>query len=85
MANTGPLKVLDRILGSNYLAIEAALFESGRPVLVVPYIQSTGIKLDRVMVCWDGSRNAARAVADAAVAFAGPARAPDAPLFLPGE
>jgi nucleotide-binding universal stress UspA family protein len=47
------------------LAIEAALFNSGRPVLVVPYIQSTGLKLDRVMICWDGSRNAARAVADA--------------------
>jgi nucleotide-binding universal stress UspA family protein len=44
---------------------EAALFESGRPVLVVPYIQKTGIKLDRVMLCWDGSRNAARAVGDA--------------------
>jgi nucleotide-binding universal stress UspA family protein len=47
------------------LAIEAALFNSGRPVLVVPYIQSTGLKLGRVMVCWDGSRNAARAVGDA--------------------
>jgi nucleotide-binding universal stress UspA family protein len=47
------------------LAIEGALFSSGRPVLVVPYIQSTGLKLDRVMVCWDGSRNAARAVGDA--------------------
>ena len=45
--------------------IEGALFGSGRPVLVVPYIQKTGLKLDRVMVCWDGSRNAARAVADA--------------------
>ena len=47
------------------LIIEAALFSSGRPVLVVPYIQKTGLKLDRVMVCWDGSRNAARAIADA--------------------
>jgi nucleotide-binding universal stress UspA family protein len=47
------------------LAIEAALFSSGRPVLVVPYIQSSGLRLDHVMVCWDGSRNAARAVADA--------------------
>jgi nucleotide-binding universal stress UspA family protein len=47
------------------LIIEAALFESGRPVLVVPYIQSGGLKLDRVMVAWDGSRNAARAIADA--------------------
>jgi nucleotide-binding universal stress UspA family protein len=45
--------------------IEAALFETGRPVLVVPYIQKTGVKLDRVLVCWDGSRSAARAAADA--------------------
>jgi nucleotide-binding universal stress UspA family protein len=47
------------------LMIEAALFESGRPVLVVPYIQREGLELDCAMVCWDGSRSAARAVADA--------------------
>jgi nucleotide-binding universal stress UspA family protein len=47
------------------LIIEAALFESGRPVLVVPYIQKEGLNLDRVLVCWDASRNAARAIADA--------------------
>jgi nucleotide-binding universal stress UspA family protein len=47
------------------LIIEAALFESGRPVLIVPYIQKGGINLDRVMICWDGSRTAARAVSDA--------------------
>jgi nucleotide-binding universal stress UspA family protein len=47
------------------LAIEAALFDSGRPVLAVPYIHKTGLKLDRVVVCWDGSRSAARAVGDA--------------------
>ena len=47
------------------LIVEAALFDSGRPVLIVPYIQRAGLKLDRVMVCWDGSRSAARAVADA--------------------
>ena len=45
--------------------VEAALFESGRPVLVVPYIQKAPLKLDRAMVCWDGSRNAARAIGDA--------------------
>jgi len=44
---------------------EAALFESGRPVIVVPYIQEAPLKLDRVMVCWDGSRSATRAIADA--------------------
>ena len=47
------------------LMIEGALFDSGRPVLVVPYIQRTGLKLDRVTACWDGSRNAARAINDA--------------------
>jgi len=43
---------------------EAALFESGRPVIVVPYIQKDPIKLEHVMLCWDGSRAAARAIAD---------------------
>jgi nucleotide-binding universal stress UspA family protein len=44
---------------------EGVLFESGRPVIFVPFIQKGGMKLDRIMVCWDGSRAAARAVADA--------------------
>jgi nucleotide-binding universal stress UspA family protein len=44
---------------------ESTLFESGRPMIVVPYIQKAPLKLDRVMVCWDGSRQAARAIADA--------------------
>jgi nucleotide-binding universal stress UspA family protein len=43
---------------------EGVLFESGRPVIFVPYIQKAALKLERVMVCWDGSRAAARAVAD---------------------
>src|SRR6185312_15245185 len=49
----------------DHLMIEGALFDSGKPVLVVPYIQRAGLKLDRVMACWDGSRNAARAINDA--------------------
>jgi nucleotide-binding universal stress UspA family protein len=44
---------------------EAALFESGRPVIFVPFIQKAGLTLDCVMVCWDGSRAATRAIADA--------------------
>jgi len=44
---------------------EGVLFESGRPVIFVPYIQKTGLKLERVLVCWDGSRAATRAIADA--------------------
>jgi nucleotide-binding universal stress UspA family protein len=47
------------------LIAESVLFESGRPVVMVPYIQKAPLKLDRVMVCWDGSRQAARAIADA--------------------
>ena len=45
--------------------IETALFQSGRPLIVVPYIQRDGLKLDRVVCCWDGSRAAARAINDA--------------------
>ena len=44
---------------------ETALFGSGRPVLVVPYIQKAGMKLNRTLICWDGSRTAARAIGDA--------------------
>jgi nucleotide-binding universal stress UspA family protein len=47
------------------LLMEAALFESGRPLLIVPYIQKTPLDLNRVICCWDGSRTAARAIADA--------------------
>jgi nucleotide-binding universal stress UspA family protein len=47
------------------LMIEGALFGAGRPVLLVPYIQKDVLKLDRVLICWDGSRQAARAIGDA--------------------
>ena len=50
---------------SDDLMIEGALFESGRPLVVVPYIQRRGLTLERVLVCWDGGRTAARAVGDA--------------------
>ncbi|WP_050625910.1 universal stress protein [Bradyrhizobium viridifuturi] len=45
--------------------IESSLFETGRPVVVVPYIHKDGLKLDRVVCCWDGGRAAARAINDA--------------------
>jgi nucleotide-binding universal stress UspA family protein len=50
---------------NNDALIEAALFDSGRPVVVVPYIQRDVLKLDRIICCWDGSRTAARAINDA--------------------
>ena len=34
-------------------------------MIVVPYIQKQGLKLDRVLVAWDGSVTAARAIGDA--------------------
>ena len=44
---------------------ESTLFEAGRPVIMVPYVQRAPVKLDKVMVCWDGGGSAARAVGDA--------------------
>ncbi|MFD2183201.1 universal stress protein [Rhodoplanes azumiensis] len=54
----------DRMSPADLFA-EGALFESGRPVVMVPYIQKDGLALDRVLMCWDGSRTAARAMGDA--------------------
>jgi nucleotide-binding universal stress UspA family protein len=51
--------------GPEHVLLEAALFESGRGVLVVPYIQKTPMKLDRIIIAWDGGRAATRAVAEA--------------------
>jgi nucleotide-binding universal stress UspA family protein len=47
------------------LIVETTLFESGRPIVAVPYIYSGSVKLNHITVCWDGSRAAARAIADA--------------------
>jgi nucleotide-binding universal stress UspA family protein len=53
------MSTMDRIIS------ETTLFEAGRPLIMVPYIQKGPFKIDNVMICWDGSRAAARAVADA--------------------
>lgn len=44
------------------MILEAALMEGGAPLLVVPYILRDPLKLNRVMIAWDGSKTAARAV-----------------------
>lgn len=44
---------------------EIVIVESGRPVLVVPWIGSYAELGRRVLVAWDGSRAAARALGDA--------------------
>ncbi len=45
--------------------IEACLFGSGHPVLVVPGAWEQAFSADRICVAWDGSAAAARALADA--------------------
>ena len=45
--------------------VEAALFEAGRPVLVVPPEFDDGPIGKTVVVCWNASRESARALADA--------------------
>jgi nucleotide-binding universal stress UspA family protein len=47
----------------NHIA-QAVLFESGGPVLVVPYIHSGAFNAVHVAIAWDGSRLAARALRD---------------------
>lgn len=49
--------------------IEPLIFESGRPVIVVPNGFSSGISLDHILVAWDGSAGAARAVWDSLPLF----------------
>src|SRR5437588_2778182 len=47
---------------SEELLIEGALFESGRPVVVVPYVPTKAVRLERVLVCWAGSGPPTRAI-----------------------
>jgi nucleotide-binding universal stress UspA family protein len=45
--------------------VEAAFMDTGRPALVVPYVGVRSMPPERVLIAWDGSREAARAVHDA--------------------
>lgn len=47
------------------LLAEAAFMDSGRPALVIPYIGARTLPPRQVILGWDGSREAARAAADA--------------------
>jgi nucleotide-binding universal stress UspA family protein len=47
-------------------AFEAALFKSGRPVLLMPRGWKGGALGKRILVAWNGKREAARALGDAA-------------------
>jgi nucleotide-binding universal stress UspA family protein len=53
--------------------LEAVLFDSGRPVLVIPYAGSFATVGQRVLVGWNASAQASRAVHDALPLMAGAA------------
>ncbi len=44
---------------------QAVLFGSGRPILLVPYIQRGPLETGHILICWDGGARAARAVHEA--------------------
>lgn len=54
-----------------HAAIEAALFQTGRPVLVVPHAGPVASLGKRVLVGWNASREASRALHDALPLIAG--------------
>ncbi len=54
----------DRDSFDNTLA-QTILFQSGGPVLFIPYIFRGALQARRIGICWDGSRLAARALRDA--------------------
>ncbi len=45
--------------------IDTLIFKSGRPIIAVPPSWQPGLRLDKIMVAWDGGARAARAVGDA--------------------
>lgn len=50
---------------SERMVCEAALFDGGRPVLLIPHGHASGYAARHIAVAWDNSRNAARALGDA--------------------
>lgn len=53
-------------LGLRDAVVEGALFSSGRPVLLLPLGWDKAIKASHIVIAWDGSQEAARALSDAA-------------------
>ena len=51
--------------GADHEDLDAVLYESGRPILVVPYSSGELTRFRKVLVSWNGSREATRATFDA--------------------
>lgn len=72
LARASDLIVVDQpsaMLDTKGLVLEEALFHSGRPILVASPKKSIPTAPSRIMVAWDGSSHAARAVGDALALF----------------
>ncbi|MCA3595909.1 MAG: universal stress protein [Methylobacterium sp.] len=61
----------DAALDTKGLILEEALFHSGRPILVATTRRAMATHPGRIVVGWDGSAHAARAVGDALALFPG--------------
>lgn len=61
------LTVLPGLVGDDAYneLMQALVFESGRPVLLLPASNEASFKIERIVIGWDFSRAAARAVGDA--------------------
>jgi nucleotide-binding universal stress UspA family protein len=49
----------------SHVDVDSFLFESGRPVLMIPYIIRQPKPIKRVLIAWNGSKEASRATFDA--------------------
>ena len=68
IARTKDVIVLPKPVGTlatSQSIFESLLFESGRPIIIIPPEWDSGCSFEHVVVAWDASREAARAVGDA--------------------
>lgn len=65
LADLAVAGVCDEGLLSERMVAEALVFQSGRPVIIVPVDHEAGFVAHRIVVAWDFSRVAARALSDA--------------------
>jgi nucleotide-binding universal stress UspA family protein len=65
LADIAVAGVCDDGLLNERMVAEALIFQSGRPVIIVPDGHRTGFRAERVVVAWDFGKVAARALSDA--------------------
>jgi nucleotide-binding universal stress UspA family protein len=65
VADIAILQPSDETLSLMQGVVEDVLFQSGRPVIIVPATWNKPASLETIIVSWDGSAKAARAIGDA--------------------